>query len=92
MPHATSSSCGEVTTATIATTPKHTAPTTFLFINGFALHALASVIHIYSQHQWRVGSVESKVWKVECKVWNVEWKVWTVEWKVWSVECKVWSM
>ena len=40
--HTTSSSCGEVTTATIATTPKNTTPTTFRSISGFAL---PSVIH-----------------------------------------------
>ena len=40
--HTTSNSCGEVTTATIATTPKNTTPTTFRSISGFAL---PSVIH-----------------------------------------------
>ena len=40
--HATSSSCGEVTTATIATTPKNTTPTTFWSMSGLALR---SVIH-----------------------------------------------
>ena len=40
--HTTSRSCGEVATATIATTPKNTAPTTFRSISGFAL---PSVIH-----------------------------------------------
>ena len=39
--HTTSSSCGEVTdqvtTATIAATPKSTAPTAFRSISGFAL-------------------------------------------------------
>ena len=35
--HTTSSSCGEVTTATIATTPENTTPTTFRSISGFAL-------------------------------------------------------
>ena len=38
----TSSSCAEVTTATIAATPENTAPTTFRSISGFAL---PSVIH-----------------------------------------------
>ena len=40
--HTTSSSCGKVTTATIATTPKNTTPTTCRSISGFAL---PSVIH-----------------------------------------------
>ena len=40
--HTTSSSCGEVTTATIAATPVNTTPTTFRSISGFAL---PSVIH-----------------------------------------------
>jgi len=40
--HTTSNSCGEVTTATIAATPKNIAPTTFRSISGFAL---PSVIH-----------------------------------------------
>ena len=40
--HTTSNSCGGVTTATIATTPKITTPTTFRPISGFAL---SSVIH-----------------------------------------------
>ena len=40
--HTTSSSCGEVTTATIANTPENTTPTTFRSISGFAL---PSVIH-----------------------------------------------
>ena len=35
--HTTSSSCGEVTTATIAAAPENTTPTTFLSISGFAL-------------------------------------------------------
>ena len=40
--HTASSSGGEVATATIATTPKNTTPTTFRSISGFAL---PSVIH-----------------------------------------------
>ena len=40
--HTTSSSCGEVTTEAIATTPENTTPTTFQSISGFAL---PSVIH-----------------------------------------------
>ena len=40
--HTTSNSCGEVTTANIATTPKNTTPTTCRSISGFAL---PSVIH-----------------------------------------------
>ena len=40
--YTTSSSCGEVTAATIATTPKNTTPNTFQSISGFAL---PSVIH-----------------------------------------------
>ena len=43
--HTTSSSCGEVTTATIAATPENTTSTTFQSISGFALPALPSVIH-----------------------------------------------
>ena len=39
--HPTSSSCGEVTTATIATTPENTTPTTFRFISGFALPSVS---------------------------------------------------
>ena len=35
--HTTSSSCGEVTTATIAITPEKTTPTTCRSISGFAL-------------------------------------------------------
>ena len=35
--HTTASSCGEVTTATIATTPQDPTPTTFRSISGFAL-------------------------------------------------------
>ena len=35
--HTTSSSCGEVTTATIATSPENTTPTTFRSISGFTL-------------------------------------------------------
>ena len=35
--HTTFSSCGEVTTATIATTPENITPTTFRSISGFAL-------------------------------------------------------
>ena len=40
--HSAASSCCEVATATIATTPKNTAPTTFRCVSGFAL---PSVIH-----------------------------------------------
>ena len=40
--HATSSSCGEVTTATIAASPENITPTTFRSISGFVL---PSVIH-----------------------------------------------
>ena len=40
--HTTSRSCGEVTTATIATIPENTTPTTFWSISGFAL---PSVVH-----------------------------------------------
>ena len=44
--HTTFSSCGEVTTATIATAPKNTTSTTFRSISGFAL---PSLIHPDSQ-------------------------------------------
>ena len=37
----TSSSCGEVTTATIATAPENTTPTSFRSISGFALPPLS---------------------------------------------------
>ena len=39
--HTTSSSCGEVTTATIATAPENTTPTTFRSISGFALPSVS---------------------------------------------------
>ena len=40
--HTTSRSCGEVTSATIATTPGNTTPTTFRSISGFALPSVQS--------------------------------------------------
>ena len=39
--HTTPNSCGEVTTATIATTPENTTPTTFRSISGFALPSVS---------------------------------------------------
>ena len=39
--HTTSNSCGEVTTATIATIPENTTPTTFRSVRGFVLPSVS---------------------------------------------------